>query len=363
MSDAIPIWLHTTSADAAAAAPDLTAALAARDLHVEITVTAAPGSSFMSDAITPLDPDVQNQIRQHVSKHAPRFAIIAASPLPEQILRLNRGLPKIILGTGRPVFRQRRLVWPGTRADLLNDALALFVPNEAEAVIMRSHGGIRIQIAEPLRPSANALNCTEAERSDLAGMLNGRPVWLAAGAHLGEIDLIAEAHARVCNFAHRLLLIVAPAEISEAPEMLARLRTHGIAAGLRSDGDEPEPQISAYVADLEGEMGLWYRLAPVSYLGGTLSGTPAPAPFDAAALGSAIVHGTSLTGHRDQFTRLREARATCVLDSPEALAVAIDSLISPVKAADLAEAAWKECTGAAETVTQLADICARSLGP
>jgi 3-deoxy-D-manno-octulosonic-acid transferase len=40
-----------------------------------------------------------------------------------------------------------------------------------------------------------------------------------------------------------------------------------------------------------GEMGLWLRLAPVSFVGGSIAPLGGHNPFEAAALGSAILHG------------------------------------------------------------------------
>ena len=72
-------------------------------------------------------------------------------------------------------------------------------------------------------------------------------------------------------------------------------------------GDE----IQVLLTDGPTEMGLWYRLAPVTYLGGTLGGDDAAArhPFEPAALGSAIVHGPHTARFATEWQQLGGAGA------------------------------------------------------
>ena len=229
--------------------------------------------------------------------------------------------------------------------------------SEAQA-LRRSLGGTgaHIEITGPLCDTILAQRCNQAECDTLALLLGGRPVWLAAQVRAHETGVIEAAHRKAFRAAHRLLLIVAPADLSEAIEIRARFEAGNWRTSLRSAGGEPDPEVQVYVADGEDEMGLWYRLAPASYIGGTLSdGPPLADPFDPAALGSAVLHGPAIGQATSRFDRLRAAGAVMRVDSPDALGEAVVTLLAPDKAASLAQAGWAVTTESAHVVEWLTE--------
>ena len=68
-----------------------------------------------------------------------------------------------------------------------------------------------------------------------------------------------------------------------------------------------------YLADTIGEMGLWYRLADVAFLGGSMVPRGGQNPIEPAKLGVPIVHGGNLGNFRDVYEALIEAKATVML--------------------------------------------------
>jgi 3-deoxy-D-manno-octulosonic-acid transferase len=192
-------------------------------------------------------------------------------------------------------------------------------------------------ITEPNDP----LPCTEAERAALAGQLHTRPVWFAVNVPEAEEAAVLAAHEQALQHAHRLLLIIAPESPDRAAALAASIEALGLVLARRALEQEPEEDVQVLLVDDLSELGLWYRLAPVSWLGGTLSGGGAPRPpFEAAALGSAILHGPNTAPHTAEFARLTGAHATRQVASPAALAEAVAELIAPDKVATLAHDAW-----------------------
>jgi hypothetical protein len=103
-----------------------------------------------------------------------------------------------------------------------------------------------------------------------------------------------------------------------------------------------------------GELGLWYRVAPISLVGGSLQPIGGHNPFEPAALGSAILHGPYVTNFVDIYQRLTEAGAARLVTGPDTLAEAVHELMNPDKAASMAHAAW-------EVVSQGAEVTDRAL--
>ena len=71
-------------------------------------------------------------------------------------------------------------------------------------------------------------------------------------------------------------------------------------------------------------MGLWYRLCPVTVIGGTYGPTEGHNPWEAAALGSAILYGPRTANFAADFTALRDHGAALEV-GPESLGAALAS--------------------------------------
>jgi hypothetical protein len=101
----------------------------------------------------------------------------------------------------------------------------------------------------------------------------------------------------------------------------------------RTAGELPEAEANVYLADTMGELGLWYRVAPISLVGGSLQPIGGHNPFEPAALGSAILHGPYVTNFVDIYQRLTEAGAARLVTGPDTLSEAVHELMNPDKAA------------------------------
>ena len=243
----------------------------------------------------------------------------------------------------------------GALLDLFDHALA----TDHDAAIRLRKAGFpaeQIEVTGPLDPSAAVLPCNERERRDLAQTLGSRSVWCAAEVPMIELEQVSAAHRQASRRAHRLLLILVPAVAADAPEMAQRLRDDGFVVACRSDGAEPDEATQIYLADGSAEMGLWYRLAPFSFMGGTLEGLGGRHPFEPAGLGSAVLHGPITAGHAAFYQRLASAGASRAVRSAADLANAVEVLLAPDKAAAMAHAAWDVTSSGAEVTNRVVEL-------
>lgn len=247
---------------------------------------------------------------------------------------------------------------PGvTRAllDLFDHAFAI---DHDAAIRLRKAGfpSDQIEVTGPLDPGTVVLPCNERERRDLAQTLGSRSVWCAAEVPLIELDQISAAHRQASRRAHRLLLILVPATPGDAPQMAAALRDDGFVVACRSEGAEPDEATQIYLADSPAEMGLWYRLAPFTFMGGTLDGGGGRHPFEPAALGSAVLHGPVTDPHSPAYQRLASAGASRAVRSASDLGNAVEVLLAPDKAAAMAHAAWDVTSSGAEVTNKVIEL-------
>jgi 3-deoxy-D-manno-octulosonic-acid transferase len=135
----------------------------------------------------------------------------------------------------------------------------------------------------------------------------------------------------------------------------------GLRVAARADGDEPEEATQAFLAEGTGEMGLWLRLAPLSYVGGTLAGPGGRNPFEAAALGSAILHGPRTAPWEAHWQRLAAAGAARLVRTGAELGGAVESLLAPDRVAAMAHGAWDVATQGAAALARAADVIREAL--
>ena len=211
---------------------------------------------------------------------------------------------------------------------------------------------VRGQVLEGLLP----LDCDPSDLDELAGTLSGRDVWLAAYVAEDEEAVMLDVHTSLRGTNRRLLLVLNPQKAGSGARLAEKLTAGGWRFALRSEGQPITDQTQIYVADLPDELGLWYHLAPISFLGGTLSTTaPGTDPRHPGALGSAIVHGPRTAPYREIYEQLHNQAPPAATQavSAEGLAKAVSDLLSPDQAAGQAHSAWEYVSRGAELTDHL----------
>lgn len=280
-----------------------------------------------------------------------------SAPILEQVD--DAGVPMFMVNATLADERFARLRWfPGaTRATLRRFRHVLAVDGRSAANLVRlGLPNDMIEVTGYLQEGKPPLPCHEAERDTLSALLTARPVWLAAEPGEDEIDKVITAHQRAARRSHRLLLILVPADPDSGEALAERLERRGWITALRSTGEEPDRDIQIYVADQSGEMGLWYRLAPVVFMGQTLGEGQGRDPFEATALGSAVLHGPRMRKHAYSYARLHAAGAARQIWGADELANELTHLLAPDKAAEMARAAWEVSTSGAEVTDRFSAL-------
>ena len=212
----------------------------------------------------------------------------------------------------------------------------------------------RIDVAGQIQPGGQTLDHDESERADLAATISGRPVWLAGMVRPEELEIVLQAHRQSSRAAHRLLLILVPDHEADGAQYAARARAAGWRVAQWSAGEMPSETTQVLLADTRGDMGLWYRLAPMSFMGSSLvEGCDGSDPFEPAALGSAILTGPRMGRYAQVYDQMVAAGAARIVRDTPSLASAVSHLTAPDRAAAMAHAAWNFATQGAEATDRL----------
>lgn len=353
------VLLHAPSANAARGLRELARRMVAED-GVRILLTCPDDLPVTDGAVIQLPPsDTPGEVRAFLDHWRPDLAVFSDGEVRPALIEAAAAdrIPLMMVDARAPRLPKEREGWfPG----LIRGALASFswigAQDDGAARTFRRAGapGAIVSTTGRLEEPSAALPCNEAERSALTHVMASRPVWFAANLPEAEEDAVLTAHRAVLQHAHRLLLIVLPESTDRSAALSARAEAEGWAVAHRAQEQEPEPETELFIVDSPAEIGLWYRLAPVTFLGGSLSGTGALRdPMEAAALGSAILHGPRAGEHGAAFGRLGAARAARAVSSSTDLAEALGDLLSPDRTARLAQAAWTVASDGAEATDAL----------
>ncbi|VAV93200.1 3-deoxy-D-manno-octulosonic acid transferase [hydrothermal vent metagenome] len=216
---------------------------------------------------------------------------------------------------------------------------------------------VEIHVTGPLQEGAMALPYEGAEREKLAAILLGRPVWLAAMIALNELECVLDAHRQVSKFAHRSLLIIVPDNAAEIDRFQALLKHQGWRYALRSGDEAPGETTQVLLANSRAELGLWYVLSPVSYLGNSMRpGQNGHDPNAPAAHGSAIIHGPNVGRYLERYSHYAKAGATRLVRDTHTLTAAVQDLIAPDQSATMAQAAWDVVSRGAVVTDMIIEI-------
>jgi len=306
-------------------------------------------------------PQGQRAVRDFLYTHQP-FAMLWIGGILDQASLapcFAVELPVIVLdGSSRMLTRIMGSWMPHRARTTLAQLHAVFLKDDLTRREFIA-GGARedvIQIAGTLGDAIPVLSHREDDRVDLATVLGTRPVWLAASATPRDTTLLCDAHREAMRRAHRLLMIVAPKSPLDGREIAAQCKGFGFNTSLRSEGAEPDEATQVYVVDDDEGMGLWYRLAPITFLGGTFGNGASENPFLPAALGSVVVHGPAFGQFADRFAELQNANATMPLRHPDDLGGAVAQLLSVDRAAEKANAGWDITSRGAGTAAAVAGL-------
>lgn len=341
------LWLHAPSRAAARGFAPLIQAIRSRGAPetrtASVVVTCPEPLDLPGAQVIQPPPETTEGASAFLSHWQPDLGIWAEGALRPALLQLaaSRGVAMILVEGHSPGLKGARW-WPRLMPGVTGVFRHVFLRDDA-AKRLWSRAGVaasRLSVTGLLEEPSRILPVNEPERAALARLIGTRPVWLATGLPEAEDAMIAEAHLAALRMAHRLLLILVPDTPARLEGLTALLREKELCFACRVQDEDPDEEVQVYLADAE-ELGLWYRLAPITYFGGTLAGPGAARhPFEAAAVGSAILHGPQTGAAAPAFERLLQSGASRMVAAGADLGEAVGDLLAADRAARLAQAAW-----------------------
>lgn len=335
------LWLHVASVGEMVSVLPVIDALATRapNLHVLLTtgtVTSArllerrlPELGLQHRVIHRFAPlDVPQWVARFLNHWRPDVAGFVESELWPNHLAGCRALtvPLLLINarlSPRSFARWRRV--PRLARTMLNAVTDVQAQSAADAARFIALGARQVSTPGNLKFATPELPVDPTELARWQTHLFDRPVWLAASTHPGEEAAIRAAHDILVVTHPDLLTILVPRH----PERGAAIATDSRhVTARRSLGEAPPEEAGIWIADTLGELGLFYRLAPIVFIGRSLA---APGggqnPLEPARLGCAVAAGPYMANFADIAASLERDGALTRVPDAAALAGWVDDML------------------------------------
>ena len=181
--------------------------------------------------------------------------------------------------------------------------------SEEDAYRLRVLGAPETVCLGNLKYAGLPLPIDEKSREDMLKQIGKRPFWLASSTHEDEEVRLAKLHKRLKEKFPDLLLIIAPRHPNRGEQIVEDIQKLGLSAALRSKQEKITPKTDVYVANTIGEMGLWYDLAKIVFIGGSLIPHGGQNFIEPSRVRDAVIVGPHMHNFTDAMNRAKKADA------------------------------------------------------
>lgn len=338
------VWIHGASVGEVLAAAALIEKLRALNIRIlltsgTVTSAAVVAKRFPPDIIHQYVPyDSPRYVARFLDHWRPSLALFIESDLwPNLILAgAARRLPMVLINgrmSQRSFPRWRRA--QATISALLGRFDVCLAQSQTDAERFAALGSRNVVTTGNLKLDVPAPPADPAKLERLMTVTRGRPIVVAASTHPGEEERLIEAHRALAGFFPSLLTVIVPRHPDRGPAIAREIAASGLKPGLRSREELPTAAVDVYVADTMGELGLFYRLAGIVFMGGSLVEHGGQNPIEAIKLGASIVHGPHVFNFTDVYEALDEAGGARRVETQEALVRQLGQLLADPAAREL----------------------------
>lgn len=276
--------------------------------------------------------DARGPLQRFLKQWRPDAAIFVESELWPLMLRMTRerGTPMALVNAR--LSAKSRSAWArhaGLAAYILDVFDLILTQNDemAQAMVAMHAPADRVARGTNLKSLSAPLPTDPAVLAQARAALKGRPVWVAASTHPGEEEIVLTAHATLRETHPDLALILVPRHPDRSGEVAELITRAGLSFATRSKEELPRGNEAVYLADTLGELGNWYALTDLVFLGGSLKPIGGHNPFEVVQAEAAVLSGPHVSSFAETYAEM-EAKGAAILvqDAPELAAAVADVL-------------------------------------
>ena len=333
-----PVWFQAASVGEVVAASSIIREFKRQLPDIPVLISSGTISGYdmaqriipEADAVIFYPPDLPGMPDRIVGKILPRAYVPVETELWPNFIRSarKRSIP-VIMVNGRigersvEHYRQMRRMFTKMLDTVVRFCMQSTV--DAQYVIQLGADPHKVIVTGNTKYDQNYSQVTTEEKKVLRqelGLLENVPVLIAGSTHRGEEEILLEVLRQIQGKYPNVKMILAPRDVPRSGGIVELVRRAGVVAELRSKMSsltaEQRAEVRVVVLDSIGELGRFYSLADLVFVGGSLVSHGGHNILEPAAQGKPILVGPHMFNFRDTYALFSKRNAcVTVLDGQE----------------------------------------------
>ena len=283
-------------------------------LHILITTGTVTSAKLMAERLPQgvihqfIPVDQVSCVRRFFDHWKPDLVLWAESEFwPNLVLEPARRNIPLVLINGRvspKAFRGwKRFPW--VIRELLSGFSLCLGQTDTDVERLRAMGARQAHTVGNLKFAVPALPVDDVEFAEVRTATRDRVIFLAASTHPGEEEILWQVHQGLVADIPNLLTIIVPRHPERGAGIRNALSSMGAATALRSKAEDVVRDTDIYIADTMGELGLFYRLSSLVFMGKSFVNMGGQNLLEAARLDCAIFHGPHMWNFSEIVDRMK----------------------------------------------------------
>lgn len=213
--------------------------------------------------------------------------------------------------------------------EILDCFTACLGQSEEDAYRLRALGAKDAMCLGNLKYAGLPIPVDEEKKKEIQDEIGERLVWLVSSTHSDEEAKIGRYLKELSAKHEGLLTIIAPRHPTRGVEIRDILQDkYQLKTALRSANEKIQPETEVYIADTIGEMGIWYELCPIVFIGGSLIPHGGQNFMEPSRCRDAVIVGPHMHNFTDAMNRAKRADGIIQVDETVDLIDMVDQLLS-----------------------------------
>ena len=255
--------------------------------------------------------DTPRAVKLFLKHWRPDFAIWVESEIwPRLLIETSKTKIPMWLVNGSMSLRSYKK-WryvPLSMQYLYNKFEKIYLRDERSAGFLNQLGlsSENFTVYGSLKADQEKLEFRKSDLKEVKKILKDKRVWLAASTHAGEEETVLKAHKHLLEVDKDIFLVLVPRHPERGKELMKLARSLNLNSSLRSKSRKINSTDQVHIGDTLGELGLWYELTRVSFIGGSITRNGGHNPYEAILADTFIIHGPETFNFDEIYQKLDE---------------------------------------------------------
>lgn len=295
------LWIHAASVGESLSALTYINHIKNQNLNVLLTTVTVTSADIVHSKIE----KIPNCVHQFVVSDNPvwikRFldywnvdvAVFLESEIWPNIVHelYKRKIPIFLLNARLSSKSFKRWNWVRRSiSEILGKYSGILAQSEIDAERFSHFSSRNVHKIDNLKYANAILPCNQDLLQKLRASSGGRKIFVAASTHEGEEEVVLEAH-KIMSRKFDVFTVIVPRHTTRVRKICDEIIAKDLSFFLRSEIDSCSGKYDVCVVDTFGEVGTFFRLADVCFVGGSLVPIGGHNLYEPVSLGKPVLHG------------------------------------------------------------------------